>query len=118
MVYWIALIFGIILNASANILMKVAANYSEGLSDSSVFIKMMLNPYLLLGVVSFGLALGAYSYSLSKFDLSVAYPLMTSLGLIIVALFSVVIFKENFSAGKIFGTILILLGVIFFARAG
>jgi multidrug transporter EmrE-like cation transporter len=58
------------------------------------------------------LALGAYSFALSRLDLSIAYPIMTSLGLVIVALASILLFGETFNGPKIAGTLLIIFGVI------
>ncbi|MFT9850462.1 SMR family transporter [Aneurinibacillus sp. REN35] len=118
MIQWIALAFAIVLNAAANILLKVAARYAQEMeSGAHLLVKLFFNPYLLMGVISFGLALGAYSYSLTRFPLSVGYPLMTSLGLIIVSLFSFFFFAEQFSAGKIAGTALIIIGVLLVARS-
>ncbi len=117
-IQWIALAFGIVLNAAANILLKMAARHAQEMDSSAhLLVKLFLNPYLFTGILSFGLALGAYSYSLTRFPLSVGYPLMTSLGLIIVSLFSYFVFAEQFSAGKIAGTVLIMLGVLLVARS-
>lgn len=114
---WFFLIIGLLLNATANILLKVAARHVERSEQSvGIIFRLFTDPFLLLGIISFGLALGAYSYSLTKFDLSVAYPIMTSLGLVIVALFSFFFFKESYHVTKILGTILILIGVILVAK--
>ncbi|CAB3395494.1 DMT family transporter [Kyrpidia spormannii] len=79
-------------------------------------LSLVTNVYLLAGIVSFVLALGAYTFALTRFQLSVAYPMMTSLGLVLVALASMVVFREPFTWSKTVGTLLILAGVIFVAR--
>jgi len=109
---WILLFTGIILNALANILIKAGANRSEGKGFSwGAILQMLLNPFIVGGIVFFILALGAYSFSLTKFPLSIAYPIMTSLGLILVASASVVFFGESFGLLKCVGTLMILVGV-------
>lgn len=114
----VALSIGVIFNALANILIKYAMFNKTNIEFTTLsIIKSILNPYLLLGLTCFGLALGAYSYSLTKYELSVAYPVMTSLGLIIVAQTSAFLFQESFGLQKILGTALIIIGVVLVARA-
>jgi multidrug transporter EmrE-like cation transporter len=67
-------------------------------------------------VVLFGLALAAYSIVLSKINLSIAYPIMTGGGFLLVFLASAAFFKENISATHILGAVLILAGVYTLAR--
>ena len=68
-------------------------------------------PMVWIGVVSFGLALVCYSVVLSKLNLSIAYPLMVSLGLIIVILASYFFLAESISIVQIAGFVLIIAGV-------
>jgi len=58
----------------------------------------------------------AYGYVLSKMNLSIAYPLMTSIGFLIVTLVSWVFLKETITLIQIGGFILILLGVWMVAK--
>lgn len=81
-------------------------------------LRLLLSPAFLLGVVSFGLALAFYAYALSTLELSVAYPIMTSLGLVLVFALSVLYFGEAPSWPKLLGTALILAGVILVTRGG
>ncbi|MBX6395067.1 MAG: EamA family transporter [Alicyclobacillaceae bacterium] len=110
---WAALGFGIVFNALANILMKAAARHGAGPAGGwSGILSAVLNIYLLAGIASFVLALGAYTFALTRFELSVAYPIMTSLGLVLVALASFLLFREPFTGWKTVGTLLILAGVL------
>jgi len=78
------LILALVLNAIANILMKL------GSGDGGLMVvvtdprKFFGNGYLLFGIVTFVLALGFYTFALSKIQLSIAYPIMTSMGFLIV----------------------------------
>lgn len=113
---WIALSLGVVLNALANVLIKAGVSRVGPASGGEFVSRALAQPLLYGGIVAFVLALGAYSFALSRLQLSVAYPVMTSLGLVIVAIASVALFGEMFSAKKMVGTALIVLGVILLSR--
>jgi spermidine export protein MdtJ len=115
---WIALAFAIVFNAAANVMIKVGVRHvSHPLPDAGPPLRRALQePYLYFGVISFGAALAVYSLALTKLDLSIAYPLMTSLGLIFVAAASIILFGESFGATKTAGTVLIMAGITLVAR--
>ncbi|MGB3974985.1 MAG: SMR family transporter [bacterium] len=64
------------------------------------------------GIVLFGLNLLCYTFALSKMQLSVAYPIMVGSGFAIIGVSSYYFFGERLTPVQIFGTLLILLGVI------
>lgn len=86
-------------NALANILIKSSSlqdqtkTLSGGLWDT---IFTVFNPYFIGGLVSFGLALLGYRYVLGKgLKLSLAYPVFTSSGFIIVLIASSLFLKKD-----------------------
>ncbi len=114
---YLVLSLAIILNALANILMKVAMLKQEKTTNIITLVTQSLtNPVLLLGIVSFGLALVAYCFVLAKINLSIAYPLMTSLGFLIVILASWLFLGENITKIQIVGFTCIIAGVWMVAR--
>lgn len=115
---WLFLALAIVLNASANILIKAAMrSLAPASAPGPLLLRAAFNPWLLGGLLCFGLALGGYSYTLTRFPLSVAYPIMTSLGLILVAAASVLFFQEGYSTVKLVGTLLIIGGVVLVGTA-
>ena len=113
----IIFIMAIVLNASANILIKVGMAKAGKLENVPFLIKYALSqPFLYAGVVCFVLALAAYSIVLSKLNLSVAYPIMVSMGLIIVVLVSFLALKETITFLQIVGFVFIIAGVWMVAR--
>jgi multidrug transporter EmrE-like cation transporter len=109
---YVVLSLAIILNALANILMKVAMLKQEKATDILTMVTQSLtNPVLFLGILSFGLALVAYCFVLAKINLSIAYPLMTSLGFLIVILASWFFLGENITKIQIVGFTCIIAGV-------
>lgn len=115
---WAILILAIVLNGFANIFIKAGMGGVGGKQDSLILLlkyKLLSLP-ILSGMACFVLALGAYSYVLSKFNLSIAYPIMTSLSFVIVILASWLVFKESITPVQVAGFILILSGVWLVAR--
>lgn len=102
-------------NALANILIKSSSlqdqtkTLSGGIWDT---IFTVFNPYFIGGLASFGLALLGYRYVLGKgLKLSLAYPVFTSSGFIIVLIASSLFFKERLNLTQWLGIAFILVGV-------
>jgi multidrug transporter EmrE-like cation transporter len=115
---WVILIMAIVLNGFANIFIKAGIAGVGGKQESLIlFLKFKhLSLPIISGIACFVLALAAYSYVLSKFNLSIAYPIMTSLSFVIVILASRLVFKESITPVQVAGFILILSGVWLVAR--
>src|SRR5689334_14459461 len=91
-------VFGlaIVLNATANILVKASALNKDEEGAVGLIKGFLLNPLLIAGLASFGLAFVAYRYVLNQgIPLSTAYPLMTTLGFAIVLVASRIFFHET-----------------------
>lgn len=80
-------------------------------SLSDIFEKFVSNSFVWLGVLLFAIALLSYSYVLSPIQLSIAYPIMTSVGFLIVILVSLLYLGEKLTVLQIGAIILITLGV-------
>ena len=113
----IVLVIAIVLNATANILMKVGM-LRVGRTDGWVHMlrRAAVQPFIIMGILSFILALGAYGVVLTRLNLSVAYPLMVSLGLVIVVIASYFFLKEAIRPYQVVGFLLIISGVWLVAR--
>jgi len=101
-------------NAVANILMKLGSvRFADGLGvifkDPMVFLK---NGYFWGALLFFATALVLYALVLSKMQLSVAYPIMTSVGFVIVLSFSVYYLNEQLWWWQWLAIAMILLGVV------
>ncbi len=111
LVFCIAVFF----NALANILMKTSSlQDAENPIQANVngLFGTLFNPYFMLGLTSFGLALLGYRFVLGKgLKLSLAYPVFTSSGFIIVLIASAVFFKEKLNWTQWTGIAFILVGV-------
>jgi multidrug transporter EmrE-like cation transporter len=113
----ILLILAIVLNASANVSIKIGM-LKVGETDSliSLIRRALTQPILLLGVALFALALFAYCMVLIRLRLCVAYPIMVSMSLVIVVLASFFIIKETITLIQIIGFLVTIAGVWMVAR--
>ena len=89
----------ITLNTIAQVLLKAGSNQNP------------INPYLMGGVVAYGLSTIIYVVVLGKFNLSVAYPVIIGLTVISTTLMGSVIFKESISPAQWVGIGLMLSGI-------
>jgi multidrug transporter EmrE-like cation transporter len=111
--YYIALVIALVANACANILIKMGMRdgLPAGQGVGVLLRGILLNPLVLGGVVLFGLNVLCYAYALSRIPLSAAYPIMTSVGFLIVIGASTLLLHETLGAIQIAGIVLILAGV-------
>ena len=114
---YFALVFALVANAVANILIKEGMKAkSLGLSDpKALMVGIAFDPVVLTGVFFFGLALAAYSFVLSKLPLSIAYPIMTSAGFLIVVSYSAFKLREALTVTQVAGIVLIAVGIVLVA---
>ncbi len=114
---WLILLTALILNAVANILIKAGMSRpdTQGGLLETLKVKWLSLP-VILGVIFFGLALGAYSITLKKMPLSVAYPIMTTGGLFIISAVSVLYFKETITPLQMIGLVLLVGGIWLVAK--
>lgn len=76
-----------------------------------MIINIFSNIYLFAGIVCFGASVILWMITLSKVNVSIAYP-FTSLGYVLVAILSYFIFNEPLTVQKIIGILIICLGVV------
>jgi multidrug transporter EmrE-like cation transporter len=113
----LALAFALIANATANVLIRWGMRDLElSLAQPAQLARgILLNGRVMAGIGLFALNVLAYAFALSKIRLSVAYPVMTSLGLVIVMLLSYLLMGERITPLQLLGTSMILAGVLLVA---
>lgn len=82
----------------------------------SHIIPMFLNPFVFFGFACFGASSIFWLVVLSRLELSLVYP-MVSVAYVLVALASLVFFKENITLVRWAGIAVIILGVILISRS-
>jgi multidrug transporter EmrE-like cation transporter len=88
-----------------------AGELPPGSADKLSFLfRLLLNPWVVSGLVAAFLAFLCWAAALSQFQLSYAYPFM-SLAFALVLLMSAVLFHESLTVPKLLGLLLIALGI-------
>ena len=109
---WIILILGIISNASASILVKIAIMSPRSFPSINEPINALCNWPFWLGILFYGLAFLLYAAVLGRLPLNIAHPLLTAGAITAVAVCSAVFFKEPFYWTTWLGILLVIFGVI------
>jgi len=77
---------------------------------------LLLDPFIFTGFLSAFIASFFWMATMTKFELSYAYPFMSG-AFILVFLFSVIFFNEVITWYKVIGLLLIILGIIISSRS-
>lgn len=109
---WLILILGIVSNASASVLVKLAMMPPRKFPTLSDPVSALTNWPFWLGLALYGTAFLLYAAALARLPLNVAHPVLTSGAIMTVALCSILVFREPFHWNTAAGIALIIAGVI------
>ena len=109
---WLILVLGVLANASASVLIKIAVTPPRALPTLADPLAAISNWPLWLGLMLYGLAFGLYAAALSHLPLNVAHPLLTAGAIATVAVFSWLMFREPFHWTTVLGIAFVLIGVV------
>jgi len=122
MKYGLALAAALILNATANLMMKFGVRRfgQSGVSleqgGGAVAWALLTNWVLVLGLIFFASNVLFYMYALSGIKISIAYPVMVSGGFAIIAIVAWKYLGETLTFAQWAGVGFILIGVVLVAR--
>ena len=111
MITFLLVVFGILTNATASVLIKYAMMPEKKVSITEP-LSIILNIPLWIGLLCYCIAFILYALTLQRLPLNVTHPVLTCGAISMVAVLSVILFGENFSATKIIGISLVTLGVL------
>ena len=114
----IIIIIGVVFAAIGQVSWKLGMNQAGQISAMNLayISSVLLNPYVLLGFVMYGLSTVFWLIALSKKELSFVYPFI-SLTYVLVLVLSSLVLKEDIGINKIAGTLAIIIGLIIISRA-
>ena len=110
--HWLILVLGVFSNALASVMIKVAVSQPRKFPSLTEPISALTNWPFWVGLFFYGVAFLLYASALAKFPLNVAHPVLTAGAVAMVALLSVVIFKEPISWASSAGIVLVIIGVV------
>lgn len=114
-------LFSVMLNSAAQILLKEAMNRIGHFAiswDNLVPIgwRIATHPFFIAGMLCYVFSLSSWVLVLSRIDVSVAFPL-SSMSFIICALAAYFLLGENLSFVRVAGIIVIMIGVFLISRS-
>lgn len=115
---WMILLFGILSNASASVLVKIAMQPPREFPSLVDPMAALSNWPFWLGLALYGAAFLLYAAALAQLPLNVAHPILTAGAVATVALSSALIFREPFPWTTGVGIVLVIAGVIFITLRG
>lgn len=112
---------GVLLNATAQLLLKAGTNAVGHFEFSAqnilpVGMRFALEPHIAGGVACYVVSLVVWVLGLSRVEVSIAYP-MLSVGYVLNAVAAWYLFGESFTAQKLVGIAFIVAGVFLVARS-
>ena len=110
--YILLLILTAFLNSGANLLIKKAsAKFIIPSSIQELLNISIFNFTFILGISLFAISLLFYAFLLSRVNLNIVYPILTSINFIVVNLGAFSIYNEKFTLLHTIGLIVILFGI-------
>lgn len=116
------LITSVIFNVTANILLKTGVTKIGGISGQKTLLatelaKATLSPFIIFGLMLYGLSFIIWLRVLSFNDLSRAYPIFASLVFLLTTIGAARFLGENITITRIVGIVVILLGIYIVAKS-
>ncbi len=121
MKYLPIILFGVLLNAAAQLFLKEGMRrigHFEFVWSNIVPIGLQVagNVFVLGGIFLYVVSVAVWLLVLSRVDVSFAYPLL-SVGYIVNAVAGYYLFQENLSMTRVTGIVIIIIGVYFVTRS-
>lgn len=108
---WVILVLGILSNASASVLIKLAMMPPRQFPSLSSPMATLSNWPFWLGLSLYGGAFLLYAAALARLPLNVAHPILTCGAVATVALCSFLFFREAFHWTSVLGILFVIVGV-------
>ncbi len=120
------ILFTVFTNAAAQIMLKYGMTNLGAIQMVSpvtipavvlTIIKVVFNPWVFAGLLTFVISMASHLYVLTKVELSFAYPFL-SLAYVAVAIVAWLVFAEDLNGWRIAGIGFICIGTVLIAQGG
>ena len=120
--FYALLLVSVTFNVTANILLKTGVIKTGGISSDATDIitnvlKVAVSPYIVTGLVLYGLSFLIWLRVLSFNDLSRSYPIFATIVFLMTTIGSVIFLKEHVSIIRIVGIAVMLTGIFIVSRS-
>jgi drug/metabolite transporter (DMT)-like permease len=110
--YKLILSLYVVTTTSALVFLKQGTKSGAILRSVENKLQLNLSPYVVTGIMLYGVSFILYTYLISKYDLGYIVPLATAFVYISIVTSSYFVFHETFTTLKIAGIILIVIGLV------
>ena len=122
MSYLPLILFSVLINAGAQLLLKEGMNRIghfefAWVNAMPIALKVAASPFVLLGIFAYVASMAVWLLVLSRVEVGYAYPLL-SVGYIVNAVAGYYLFQENLSLTRITGILIIIAGVYLVTKSG
>jgi drug/metabolite transporter (DMT)-like permease len=119
--YFVLIMITVLLNAASQILMKTGMTQIGKVefsldSFSRVTVGIATNVFIFLGLTTMVISMLTHLMSLSRFDVSFAFPFI-SIAYVVVLLYAYFVMGENISATRVAGIGFVIFGTVLIARS-
>ena len=111
MSHWVALTLCIVANVGCNIAFKRLVDSANGAAFWRLHGGIWSEPSLWIGVLLAGLALAGYLYAIRIVPLAIAYAVVTSVSIVLLAVAGAIFLNESVNTKQIAGFSLIVIGI-------
>jgi len=116
------LLTSVFLNVTGNILLKKGVTSFGGISGAKAnligdFSKAVVSPFIIGGIILYGISFFIWLRVLSFNDLSRAYPIFISFVFLFTTAGSALILKESITIMRLLGAAIIILGIYIVAKS-
>lgn len=108
-------------NALGSTVMKFAYGGDSQMVTSGLigaFLRILLNPWIIVGLGMFGVSFFFMAAALSRTDLTLAYPLMSGVVYLLLLFIGLFFFKEDITVLRVAGMSFVLIGITLLALKG
>lgn len=120
--FYYLLLISVALNVTANILLKTGVTRTGGISAEATNIianiaRVAISPFIIFGLVLYGLSFLIWLRVLSFNDLSKSYPIFATIVFTFTTLGSIKFLNEDISINRVIGIVVMLIGIFIVARS-
>lgn len=102
----------VLITSGALVVLKIGSKDGAPAQIINGKLDLHITALTVTGIILYGISFILYMYLISKYDLGYIIPLATALVYVLIFFASFVIFKEAFTAIKIAGIVLIVIGLL------
>jgi multidrug transporter EmrE-like cation transporter len=114
---FVSIFLSIVFSVAGQLMLKEGMNrLKQAQASGSLIVRIVLSPWVIVGMLVYGFGTLFWILALSKLDLSLAYP-FGSLSYVGIIIGSYLFFKEKLTRGRLIGIAIIVAGILIIGQS-